>query len=317
MVALAFDFLNGFNDSGNIVATMISSGAMSPKDALLLASVAEFVGPFVFGVAIARTIAQGIVNAEAVSVPVVVAALSGAVIWAFISMYFAVPSSATHALIGGLVGASIVAHGIEAVNWDGVARIVGLLLLAPVVGGFLGYLAMKATLYLARGATPAANVLFKRLQIITSVALALSHGTNDAQKTMGVITLALVSYGALPGFEVPSWVVAVSAAFLSLGIALGGSGMITKLGSKIYRIRPVHGFAAQAASSTAVLAAAALGAPISATQVVGSAIVGVGAAERRSKVRWAVAGSILTAWLLTLPTAALVAALAYGMMNLV
>ncbi len=311
VLALAFGFLNGLADSGSIVATMVSSGAMSTRDALLLASVAEFVGPFMFGVAVAATIGRGIVNPGSVTILVVLAALIGAIIWSLTSLHFAFPSSSTVALVGGLLGATIMAGGTSAVHWEGLAGVIVALLLAPVVGGVLGYLALKATMFLARGATPAANVMFRRLQVITSLAVALAHGTIDAQKTMGIISMSLVAFGVLPAFYVPVWVIAASAGCLALGVALGGSSILRKLGAQMYRIRPVHGFAAQAASAVAVLGSAALGAPISTTQVIGSAVVGVGTAERRSKVRWEVVSGIATAWLLTLPTAAISAAAVY------
>jgi len=310
-LALAFGFLNGFNDSGSIVAMMISSGAMSPRRALLLASVAEFVGPFVFGVGIASAIGKGIVNLESLNTGVVVAALVGAIMWNVASLHFGIPSSSTHALVGGLVGAALAARGVEGVEWEGLGKIVGALFLAPMVGGLLGYASLKIVLFLARGATPGINRMFKRSQVATALVLALFHGTIDGQKTMAIVAMSLVAFGVLPTFAVPTWVVAVSAGFLALGIASGGSGITRTLGTRMYRIRPVHGFAVQVSSSLAVLGAVALGGPVSTTQVLGSAIVGVGTAERRSKVRWDVARTIAMAWLFTLPTAAVVAALVY------
>lgn len=316
-LALAFGFLNGFNDSGSIVSMMISSGALSPRSALFLASLAEFVGPFVFGVAIAAAIGKGIVDLESITTGVILAALVGAIMWNIVSLRFSVPSSSTHALVGGLVGAALAAQGVEGIEWEGLSRIVAALFLAPVIGGLLGYVSLKTIIFLARGASPSVNRLFKRSQVATALALALLHGTIDGQKTMGIITMSLVALGILPGFYVPMWVVAASAGFLALGIAGGGSSITRTLGTRMYKIRPVHGFAVQAASSVAVLGAVALGGPVSATHVLGSAIVGVGTAERRSRVRWDVVGTIAMAWLLTLPTAAVAAALVYLAMGFV
>jgi PiT family inorganic phosphate transporter len=311
VAALAFDLLNGFNDSANIVATMISSRAMGPRRALLLNAVAHLVAPFLFGVAVATTIGREIVQPYANTTPVVLAALQAAIVWSLITGIFGIPSSSSHSLVGGLVGAAIVARGVGAVQLHGLAKIVAALLLSPLAGLVGGYLLMKLVLFLARGASPRINWFFKRAQTLTALALALSHGTNDAQMTMGIITMGLMGAGRLTQFQVPLWVTAVSAAAIALGTALGSWRVIRTLGRGFYKIRPVHSFTSQLASAMVILGAALLGGPVSATQVISSSILGVGSAERLSKVRWGVASNILTAWLLTIPISGLLAALAY------
>ncbi len=311
VTALAFDFLNGFNDSANIVATMISSRAMSPRYALLLSAAAHFTAPFIFGVAVATTIGHEVVQPYAATMAVVLSALLAAIVWDVITWLLGIPSSSSHALVGGLVGATIVGYGVEAVQLHGLLKIVIALLLAPPVGLLGGYVLMKLVLFLSRGASPRINQFFKRAQTFTALALALSHGTNDAQKTMGIITMGLVGAGVLTQFHVPLWVIAACAGSISLGTALGGWRIIRTLGGRFYKIRPVHGFTTQITSAVVILGAALLGGPVSTTQVVSSAILGVGSAERVNKVRWKVAGNILTTWVLTLPAAGLLAALAY------
>ena len=311
VVALFFDFLNGFHDSSNIVATMISSGAMTPRKALFMSAIAEFCAPFLFGVAVATTIGKDLVSPDSVTTVVILAALVSAIAWNLITWAFGLPSSSSHALVGGLIGAVGLAEGLGAIQMSGLLKVVVALLISPLLGLVIGHLLMKLVLFLARGASPRINSLFKRLQVITSLALALSHGTNDAQKTMGIISMSLVAAGWLRDFVVPWWVIALCAASISLGTATGGWRIIKTLGAKIYRIRPIHGFTSQVTSATVILGAALLGGPVSTTQVVSSAIMGVGSAERLSKVRWGVAGEIFVAWVLTLPITALMAALLY------
>ena len=311
VVALIFDFLNGFHDSANIVATMISSRAMHPRSALLLSAAAEFCGPFLFGVAVATTIGHEVLVDQAVTMTVILSALGSAIAWNIVTWLLGIPSSSSHALIGGLVGAAVLGFGFEAILMGGLLKVLAALLLSPLFGLSAGYLVMKLVLFLVRGASPRINWLFKRAQTLTSLALALSHGSNDAQKTMGVITMGLVATGYLSTFTVPWWVVLVCAGTISLGTMLGGWRIIRTLSSKFYKIRPVHGFSTQVASATVILGAALLGGPVSTTQVISSAIMGVGAAERISKVRWQVAGEIVMAWILTIPTTALMSAILY------
>jgi len=311
-MALAFDFMNGFHDSANTVATIISSRAMSPRRALLLSAVAHFAAPFLFGAAVATTIGHEVVQPFANTTPVVLTALLAAIIWNLITWSLSLPSSSSHALVGGLIGAATAGHGIGAIQLHGLIKTLVALLASPIAGLLGGYLLMKLVLFLARGASPRINWFFKRAQTLTALALALSHGTNDAQKTMGIITMGLVGAGLLTHFQVPMWVVVTSAAAISLGTGFGGWRIIRTLGGKFYKVRPVHSFTAQTASAAVILGAALLGGPVSTTQVVSSAILGVGSAERLSKVRWRIASHIVTAWLLTIPTSGLLAALMYA-----
>ncbi len=315
-VAVLFDFLNGFHDSSNVVATIISSRAMSPRMALALSAVAHFCAPFLFGVAVATTIGHDVVDPATVTISVILVALLSAIIWNLVTWFFGIPSSSSHALIGGIVGAVSVDFELSTIKMAGLEKVLVALFLSPVLGLLIGYLFMKLVLFLTRGASPRINWLFKRLQIVTFLALALSHGTNDAQKTMGIITMGLVTSGYLSHFIVPWWVILLSALAISLGTAFGGWRIIRTLGGRIYRIRPIHGFTSQATSAFVIMGAALLGGPVSTTHVVGSAIIGVGSAERLSKVRWGVAGNIFTAWVVTIPATALMAALFYMLLNL-
>jgi PiT family inorganic phosphate transporter len=310
-LALVFDFLNGMRDASNIVATMISSRAFGAGTALGIAAVAEFLGPFLFGVAVARTIGEDIAETSVFTLAVIAAALTGAIVWNLITWYFGLPGSSSHALIGGMVGAVFVAAGLDAVKFGGVNKVLLALVLSPMIGFVIGFLLTRLIYFLVRGATPRVNDFFKKSQLLTALAIAFSHGTNDAQKTMGIITLSLVVGGVLPSFQVPTWVIAVSAGAIALGTSLGGWRLIRTLGGKFYKIRPLHSFATQLSSAGVILSASLLGVPVSTSQVVSSAIIGVGSAERASKVRWSVAEDIVTSWLITIPASGLIAAGAY------
>jgi inorganic phosphate transporter, PiT family len=308
VLALGFDFLNGIHDSSNVVATVISSRALTPRVALMMTAAANFFGPFIFGVAVANTIGHDIVAAEAINTWVILAALISAIVWNLLTWYLGLPSSSSHALIGGFIGAVAIGAGFGAIQLRGIGVVLIVLFTSPVVGLIMGYLTLKATLLLSRHASPRINTFFKRSQIVTALALALSHGTNDAQKTMGIITLVLVTSGYLQVFAVPSWVILLCAAMIALGTAVGGTRLIRTLGQKFYKIRPIDGFASQTASAVVILGASLIGGPVSTTQVVSSAIMGVGAAERVSKVRWGMAQEIAIAWVLTIPSTAALAA---------
>jgi PiT family inorganic phosphate transporter len=307
-LALVFDFLNGFHDSSNIVATMIASRALSGRQALAITAIAEFTGPFLFGVAVATTLGNEVLMDSQLKMSVVLSALIAAIVWNIITWWVGIPSSSSHALVGGLIGAAIVESGVGVIKWAGLTKVIIALLTSPLIGLVVGYLLMKLVLYLARGATPGINQFFKGSQVVTAVALALSHGTNDAQKTMGVITMGLVASGVLTEFHVPLWVIALSAGAIALGTWTGGWRLIRTLGGKFFKIRPVHGFTTQIASAAVILSAALSGGPVSTTQVVSSAIMGVGSAERVSKVHWGVAGEIVMAWFLTIPVSGVLAA---------
>ena len=308
LLAVIFDFLNGVHDSSNIVATMIASRAFTPRVALGVTAIAHFVAPFLFGVAVATTIGEDIIDANAINNGVIIAALLSAILWNLFTWFVGIPSSSSHALVGGLIGAVAVGAGLQAIYLDGMVKVLIALFLSPIIGFIGGFLFTKLILFLAKGASLRINWFFKRSQIITSITLALSHGTNDAQKTMGIITLGLVTSGFLDTFYVPLWVVTISAGAIALGTAMGGWRLIKTLGGKFYKIRPVDAFSAQTTSTVVILGASLLGEPVSTTQVVSSSIMGVGSAERLSKVRWGVGRDMAMAWLVTIPVTALLAA---------
>lgn len=316
ILALAFDLLNGIHDSSNIVATMISSRAFSPQVALGITAICEFSGPFIFGVAVAKTIGHEIIAADAISLEVLIAALAGAILWNVLTWFLGIPSSSSHAIVGGLLGAVLVGAGAQAVQLQGIGKVLIALFTSPIIGLVFGFVITKLVYLLIARASVGINVVFKRGQIVTAMALALSHGANDAQKSMGIITLALVIGGYLQSFEVPLWVVFACSLMIALGTSLGGWRLIRTLGGKFYKIRPIDGFSAQLASAIVILGNSLLGGPVSTTQVVSSAIMGVGAGERVNKVRWGVASEILIAWFLTIPATALVAAGIYWMIKL-
>ena len=315
ILALIFDFLNGFNDSANVVATIISSRAMTPKAALMIAAISNFIGPFVFGVAVAETIGNEIASPNSISIAVTLAALIGASIWNLITWYFGIPSSSSHALIGALVGAVAIGSGISVIHLKGLEKVLIALFTSPLIGFIVGAIIMRITLRLVQGATPRINLFFKWAQLPTGLLLALSHGTNGAQKTMGMITLGLVILGYQDHFLVPWWVILASATAIGLGTFAGGWRIIRTLGAKFYRIRPIHSFTSQLTSGMVITIASLFGGPVSTTQVVSSSILGVGAAQRRSQVRWSVMRDILFAWLLTIPASAGLGALFYLMIN--
>ena len=316
ILSLGFDLLNGVHDSSNIVATMISSRAISPKAALAITAASEFAGPFIFGVAVAKTIGDEIVVAGTINLMILIAALVSAIGWNLLTWWLGLPSSSSHALIGGLAGAVIAGAGWSALKVSGLEKVIIVLFTSPIIGFTIGYIITQVVFKLSWKATPKINVLFKRFQIVTAISLALSHGTNDAQKTMGVITLALLTTGVIDTFQVPLWVIIACAGMIALGTSLGGWKLIRTLGSKFYKIKPVDAFCAQLTSATVILGASLIGGPVSTTQIVSTAIMGVGAAERKNKVRWGVAGEIATAWFLTIPATGIVAAGIYWVINL-
>ncbi|HEY3354281.1 MAG TPA: inorganic phosphate transporter [Polyangia bacterium] len=312
LAAIVFDFLNGFHDSSNIVATMISSRAVSARVALAIVTFGEVAGPFIFGVAVATTVGHDVV-AGGVSIVVVVAALIGAIVWNILTWWLGIPSSSSHALFGGIIGAVAVEHGFGYLNIMGLKKVMFALFFSPIIGLVAGFVCQRLLLHLLVGvrAGPGANRFFRGGQVFTALGLALSHGSNDAQKTMGMITMGLVATGFQTQFHVPWWVMGISALAIGAGTATGGWRLIKTLGFGFYKIWPIHGFTAQAASASVILGAALVGGPVSTTQVVSSVIVGAGASESVRKVRWQLARNILTAWFLTIPAAGLVAGAAY------
>jgi inorganic phosphate transporter, PiT family len=314
VLSVAFDYVNGFHDTANAIATSVSTRALKPEHAILMSATANFVGALT-GTAVAITIASGLATIpEGPEGQVIVAAaLVGAIIWNLVTWRLGIPSSSSHALIGGLLGATIIAEGADAVIWSGVRDKVLLpLVLSPVLGIAIGFVFMVGLLNVFRRAHPhRLNDRFRRLQVLSAAYMAFSHGSNDAQKTMGIMTIALFTAGAIPTVEVPLWVILVSASAMSLGTAAGGWRIIKTMGQRVVKLDPVHGFAAETTAASIILGASQFGIPVSTTQVIASAIMGVGASIRLSAVRWGVAGNIVTAWVLTLPAAGLTAALAF------
>ncbi|GEL20590.1 inorganic phosphate transporter [Pseudonocardia asaccharolytica] len=316
-VALVFDYTNGFHDAANAIATSVSTRALSPRTALLMAAVMNLVGAFL-GTSVASTVGGGIISPpEGISgLVVVLAALIGAITWNLVTWYFGMPSSSSHALIGGLVGAGLASAG--SVKWSGVVeKVIIPMVVSPIVGFLLAGLVMIALLWIFRSGRPRRLTRgFRHAQTVSAAAMALGHGLQDAQKTMGVIVLALVVGGYHEGFAIPWWVVLVSAGALSLGTYSGGWRIMRTLGRRIIDLDPPRGFAAEATASAVLYTTAfAFAAPISTTQTITSAILGVGATKRLSAVRWGVAGNILVAWVLTIPMAALSGALAFWLIH--
>ncbi|HWE61867.1 MAG TPA: inorganic phosphate transporter [Chloroflexota bacterium] len=316
-LALAFDFTNGFHDAANAIATTVSTRALSPRLALGMSALLNLAGAFLT-TAVAATVGKGIVVTSAISLPIVGAALVGAIVWNLFTWRLGLPSSSSHALIGGLVGAMLSAHGSAFVQWKNIWLKVGVPgLLSPLAGFACGFLVMLALYWLFRRWSPKRiNRTFRRLQVVSAAFVSFSHGANDAQKTMGVVTLALVAGHYQRSFAVQPWVIVLSAGAIALGTYSGGWRIIRTVGQRIIRLEPINGFAAEASSATVLLVASFQGLPVSTTHVVSGAIMGVGSTRNLSAVRWGVAGNILLAWLLTLPCAAAVAALVYAAAHL-
>jgi inorganic phosphate transporter, PiT family len=312
--ALAFDFTNGFHDTANVVATSISTGAAAPGVAIGVASLLNFVGAFI-SISVAATVANDVVNAEVITPTIVFAGLIGATSWNLVTWYFGLPSSSSHALIGGVVGAAVAAVGPDAILAEG---LIGKVLIPAILAPLLAFLVAGAAIgisYRIIGRQRPGPVTrgFKYGQVISGGMLALAHGTNDAQKTMGVITLALIANGTLgAGADPPLWVIASSATAIALGTYSGGWRIIKTTGTRIIKMDPAQGFSAQGAGAAVILASTHFGYPLSTTHVINGGVMGAGAAKRFSAVRWGVAGNIVTAWILTLPASALIGAAVYG-----
>ena len=313
--AAVYSFLNGYKDAAGITATVISTRAMRPRSALALVGLAEFCGPFLFGMAVAATVGRDLIEQSAVTTTVILAALGGAIVWNLCMILLGLPASSTHALVGSLIGAAFASSGIEAIIIPGVLKLFAVLLLSPLIGFVASYLLLKLVFLLSLKSPPSINLLFKRLQILSAVTLALSHGSNDAQKSIGIMAMGLAAVGQGAASELPMWTVFIGAGSLALGAFLGGERVIRTVGSKIFRLRPVHGFTAQLTSTLVVWAANIGGQPISTTQVISSSVAGVGASERFSKVRWTTAGNIALAWLVTLPATAILSGLFWTLLS--
>lgn len=308
VIALIFDYINGMHDTANSIATVVSTRVLRPVQAVIMAATLNLLGAFI-GVEVAKTIGQGIVDGTGVTQVTILAALSGAIIWNLITWYFGIPSSSSHALIGGLCGAAAAKAGFSALHFDGLwAKVFLPMVISPTFGLLTGFVIMTSLYWMLRRAKPGnVNRIFARLQIASAGMMALSHGSNDAQKTMGIITLALISYNIAldpayqADFHVPVWVIFACALFMGLGTLAGGWRIIHTMGSKMIKLQPINGFAAETSAAVMIFTASHLGMPVSTTHVISTSIMGVGAAKRFSAVRWGIVGSIVWAWVLTFP----------------
>jgi PiT family inorganic phosphate transporter len=314
LIALVFDFTNGAHDSANAIATIVSTKVLSPRTAVIMAACLNLLGAFL-GTEVAQTVGSGIVDPEMVTgcKILVLAALFGAIFWNLLTWYLGIPSSSSHALIGGLIGAAVAFKGWDAPNYASIGKKVLIpLLLSPLAGFLVGYLIMVALTWMFVKAHPrTVNTAFKKLQILSSAFMATSHGLNDAQKTMGIITLALVIFQMQPDVSIPFWVKLSCALAMGLGTAMGGWKIVKTMGHKIFKLEPVHGFAAETAAAAVIMGASSMGAPISTTHTISTAVIGVGASKRFSAVRWGVAGNLVVAWVLTIPASGAMAALCF------
>lgn len=313
--ALAFDYINGFHDTANAIATCVSTRALSVRSAIVMAAVLNFAGAMI-STKVASTIGKGIVDAGNVTQMVVLAGVLGAIVWDLVTWYYGLPSSSSHAIIGGIMGAVIAHAGTAALHWGGLKKIILSLILSPVIGTLLGFIVMVVMLWSFKSTPPhSINKHFRRLQILSAAFMAFSHGTADAQKSMGVITMALVSYGALATFDVPTWVKIACAVAMGLGTAAGGWRIIKTVGKDFVKLQPVHGFCVETASAGVILGASSIGMPVSTTHVITSTILGVGLSKRITAVNWNVAYRILWAWVLTIPASAIMSYVSYMVLN--
>jgi inorganic phosphate transporter, PiT family len=318
LVALAFDFINGLHDAANSIATIVSTRVLSPQRAVIWAAFFNFVAFAVFGAHVAQTVGTGIVSADIVDPRVVFGALAGAIAWNIITWALGIPSSSSHALIGGLVGAGVAKAGVKVIVWDGLAKTTAAIVLSPLSGFVLAMVLVLITSWLFKRYTPfAVDRLFRSLQFVSASLYSLGHGGNDAQKNMGIITVLLYSQGHLSGeFHVPYWVMLSCYAAMGLGTLIGGWRIVRTMGSRITRLTPFQGFCAETGGAITLFAATELGIPVSTTHTITGCIVGVGAARRVSAVRWRVANNIVAAWIITIPACAFMGALAYAVVGL-
>lgn len=329
-VVLVFDYTNGFHDASNIISTPIASRALTPIQAVTIVATFEFLGPLLAGTAVANTIGKFIdlgSVATILSVTIILCGLVGAIFWNLLTWWFGIPSSSSHALVGGLAGAVIVSVGTDHVVWGftqlaagqltGVTMVLAALLLSPLIGFWAGFAIHRIVFFLMRGAKPGVNRFFKGVQIFSCAGLAFAHGANDAQKSMGIITLVLLSGGFLSEFEVPFWVVLACAIAITLGILSGGWRIVRTIGFGIFKVRPIHAFNGQLTAASVIFTASVVGAPVSTTHVVSSSLLGIGAAERPKAVRWAKAKEIVSTWIITIPGAGMVSAITFLAVNLI
>jgi len=329
IIVLIFDYTNGFHDASNIIATVIASRAMTPVQAVIIVATFEFLGPMLGGTAVANTIGKFIQIGDLETIPslaILLCGIFGAIFWNLATWWFGIPSSSSHALVGGLAGAVVVSAGADHVVWGfqelaqghftGVTKVLLALIISPLIGFWAGFIIHRLMGFFLRAAKPIVNKYLRRVQFFTSAGLAFSHGANDAQKSMGIITLVLVLGGFIPEFKVPFWVVLSCALAITLGIMSGGWRIVRTVGFGIYKVRPLHAFDAQLTSASVIFGASMIGAPVSTTHVVSSSIMGIGASERPKAVRWAKAKEIVSTWLITIPGSATVAIATYFIIDI-
>ena len=316
-VALAFDYINGFHDAANSIATVVSTRVLSPGQAVVWAAFFNFIAAFTFGTAVAKTIGKGMIDLSAVNLSVIFGGLMGAIVWDLITWYYGLPTSSSHALIGGYAGAAVANAGWDAIIVSGWTKTLIYIILAPLIGMTMGLLIAVAIFWIFQRWTPVkVDRIFRRLQLVSAAMYSLGHGGNDAQKTMGIIAGVLVTAGYMKTFDIPVWVILAAHGAIALGTLSGGWRIIHTMGSKITRLQPVGGFAAETAGAATLFLATSLGIPVSTTHTITGAIVGVGATRRLSAVRWGIAGRIVWAWVLTIPMSALIGALTFWIVSL-
>jgi len=317
LVALAFDYINGFHDAANSIATVVSTRVLTPMQAVVWAAFFNFVAAFGFGVQVAKTVGKGVVDAGVVDQWVILGGLCGAIAWNLITWYYGIPTSSSHALIGGFAGAAVAKAGFGALLLPGLLKILVFIVLAPVIGLAMGFALMVATLWTFRRFRPSrVDGLFRRLQLVSAAFYSLGHGTNDAQKTMGIIAILLFTGGYLgPEFYVPIWVILAAHAAIGLGTFAGGWRIVKTMGMRLTKLRPVGGFCAEAAGAIMLIGTAVGGIPVSTTHTITGSIMGVGATQRLSAVRWGVVGQIIWAWILTIPLSAIIAAVSWAVVS--
>lgn len=314
--ALVYDFFNGFNDCANAIATTISTRALSPRQAIMMSRTLNFLGALSH-TAVAATVGKGILDAQQISLVMILVALIGASAWTAFASYSGIPVSVSHALIGGLLGAGIMAAGLKIVVIKGIVKVLIAMIVSPILGFLGGLLLIILISWVFRRSSPhKINVHFRRLQILSAAWMSFSHGMNDAQNAMGVITMALVSYGALATFKVPLWVMLACAFAMGLGTSLGGWKVIKTMGGRIFKLRPVHGFSAETSAAAVIAGISLLGIPISTTHVISTAIMGSGSSQRVSTVRWGIVRNIIITWIITIPVSGIVAAFLYSIVKM-
>ena len=317
LIALIFDFLNGFHDSANSIATIVSTGVLSPQKAVMFAAFFNFAAAFAFGEEVAKTVGSGLVKLDSVDIYVILAGLLGAIFWNVFTWYYGIPVSSSHALIGGYGGAAIAKLGFSVIIWSGFERVVIFIVLAPVIGFILGLLYMLITSWVVKNKKPRqVDGVFRKLQLVSAAFYSFGHGSNDAQKTMGIIVSVLVATNYQAEFHVPIWVVMSCHLAIGLGTLFGGWRIVKTMGMKITKLKPIGGFCAEFSGATTLLLTAIFGIPVSTTQTITGSILGVGSLKRLSAVKWGVAGKIVWAWVLTIPLSGLVGALCYWLVSL-